>query len=201
MNKWQLSIAATVAALAMAGCNQGEEEPTPTTEPDMNEEQDQNTEADNNQNQLNMNDFQVDLEAAIAEFEQAYPGASITTIDFDYDFSTWRYEIEGVDDETEYELHVDADTGDLSNEKEEALDSEDAGGTERAEEELDLDGIIDPQEAIDIALAETEGIVDGWKLDRENEMTYYEVTIETDNEDYEIKIDASSGDIIETEQD
>ncbi|WP_054703524.1 PepSY domain-containing protein [Bacillus sp. JCM 19041] len=201
MKKWQLSIAATVAALALAGCNQGEEEPAPTTEPDMNEEQEPNTEADNNQNQINMNGFQVDLETAIAEFEQAYPGASITAIDFDSDLSTWRYEIEGVDDETEYELYVDAETGDVSNEREEALDAEDAGGTELEKEALDLEGLLNPQEAIDIALAETEGIVDGWKLDRENDTTYYEVTIETDNEDFEVKIDASSGDVIETEQD
>ncbi|MBC9788205.1 MULTISPECIES: PepSY domain-containing protein [Carnobacterium] len=148
-------------------------------------------------------EFKVSLDDAIQLFSKEHPDVAITSIEFDTNFGAYGYKIEGVDDAKEYELFIDADTKEISKQKEERLDSEDANGAARKNDALLLDNIISPQKAMEAAFSEAnkQGDVTEWKLSQEVQKTFYEVTIKNGSNETEVKIDSVSGDILQTEQD
>ena len=148
-------------------------------------------------------EFKVSLDDAIQLFSKEHPDVAITSIEFDTNFGAYGYKIEGVDDAKEYELFIDADTKEISKQKEERLDSEDANGAARKNDALLLDNIISPQKAMEAAFSEAnkQGDITEWKLSQEVQKTFYEVTIKNGSNETEVKIDSVSGDILQTEQD
>jgi uncharacterized membrane protein YkoI len=112
-------------------------------------------------------------------------GLNIDEIEFEREDGRYVYDFEGWDGEFEYEMEIDAQTGEiLSQETEADTDHDDI---------LDLDGIISPQEAMAIALeAAGSGYVEEWDLELENGFTVYEVDIEG-GEDQDV--DAHTGEI------
>lgn len=201
MKKLQVTLASTFMVMALVACNQdnnGNNDNAPEQEADLGTEQGQGADSTEDLNNANI---QVDMEKAVSEFENAYPDASISSIELEAERGTWQYEIQGLDDEKEYEIIVDANTQEVTNEREEALDANDAGGVERKEDALDMDNIIDPQEAVDIALSEAEGAISSWKLEKDDQVTYYEVTVTNAGNDYDIKLDATNGEVLGTDRD
>ncbi|MBF2455176.1 PepSY domain-containing protein, partial [Listeria seeligeri] len=81
------------------------------------------------------------------------------------------------------------------------LDKEDTGGVEKENEKINLDGIKSPKEAMDKAVSEQAGDVTSWKIERELDTTYYEVTVKQGNNKYEIKLNSKTLDVLQTEQD
>lgn len=53
-----------------------------------------------------------------------------------------RYKVEGVDNETEYEIKINAETKQVEKTKQEKLDREDRDGIKREKEKLDLNNIL-----------------------------------------------------------
>lgn len=131
--------------------------------------------------------FAVSLDDAIDMFYETFGSdANIEEIQFDRDNGRFVYEMDGWDGEYEYELDIDAETGDVvKQEQDDDDDSDDA---------LDLDGIITPQEAMDVALeASGSGYVEEWTLEVEDGRTLYEVDVQ-EGDDQEI--DALTGDVL-----
>lgn len=144
----------------------------------------------------------VSADEAIKAFQQAYPEASVTSLDLDTSFGTYYYEVKGVDDSVEYEVKVNGETGELTKEREEKLDADERNGIERENESLSLDGIMTIEEAADIALkAVGKGEAVEWSLERELTTTYWEVKIVNGRSETSVKLDAKTGDILETELD
>lgn len=144
----------------------------------------------------------VSADEAIKAFQEAYPDASVTSLDLDTSFGTYYYEVKGVDDSTEYEVKVHGETGELTKEREETLDRDEQNGVERKNESLSLDGIMTIEEAADIALkAVGKGEATEWSLERELSTTYWEVKIVNGRSETSVKLDAKTGDILETELD
>lgn len=141
-------------------------------------------------------------EEALAAYEEAYPNTSVTSLDLDTSFGSYHYDVKGVDDSTEYEIKVNAKTGEVTKEREEKLDREDQNGVERKNEALDLDGILTVEKAAAIAL-ETAGQGEAveWSLERELTTTYWEVKIKNGFSETSIKMDAKTGTVLETELD
>lgn len=144
----------------------------------------------------------VSLEKVTTAFEKKYPEAKITSLQLDTDFGRYFYEIEGVDQQKEYQVEVNAETGEFTKEKVETLDADEQNGVKMQEEALDLTNIISREQAT--TLAEKEAKVaqaTDWKLEKELGITYWEVKVKEGQQKIEVKIDAHSGKILTTERD
>lgn len=139
---------------------------------------------------------------ALKAYEEAYPNTSVTSLDLDTSFGTYYYDVKGVDDSVEYEIKVNAKTGEVTKEREEQLDREDQNGVERTNEALDIEGILSIDEAAAIAVkAAGNGEAIEWSLERELSTTYWEVKVKNGFSETSVKLDAKTGSILETELD
>lgn len=133
--------------------------------------------------------FMVSLDDAITTFRDTFTGDNINidSIQFEMDDNRYVYSIDGWDDANDYELDIDAETGDiLSQEQEEDTDADDM---------LAVEGIVSPKEAMDAALAASgEGYVKEWELEVENDQTIYDIDIEDGSDQ---KVDALTGDVLQ----
>ncbi|MEB5926710.1 PepSY domain-containing protein [Enterococcus faecalis] len=144
----------------------------------------------------------VSLEKVTTAFEKKYPEAKITSLQLDTDFGRYFYEIEGVDQQKEYQVEVNAETGEFTKEKVETLDADEQNGVKMQEEALDLTNIISREQATTLAEKEAEvGQATDWKLEKELGITYWEVKVKEGQQKIEVKIDAHSGKILTTERD
>lgn len=144
----------------------------------------------------------VSLEKVTTAFEKKYPEAKITSLQLDTDFGRYFYEIEGVDQQKEYQVEVNAETGEFTKEKVETLDADEQNGVKMQEEALDLTNIISREQATTLAEKEAKvGQVTDWKLEKELGITYWEVKVKEGQQKIEVKIDAHSGKILTTERD
>ena len=144
----------------------------------------------------------VSLEKVTTAFEKKYPEAKITSLQLDTDFGRYFYEIEGVDQQKEYQVEVNAETGEFTKEKVETLDADEQNGVKMQEEALDLTNIISREQATTLAEKEAKvGQATDWKLDKELGITYWEVKVKEGQQKIEVKIDAHSGKILTTERD
>ncbi|TVP90190.1 PepSY domain-containing protein [Alkalibacterium sp.] len=155
-----------------------------TVEEDTTEDESQETSTTGLESMI----FEFNLDDAIDLFYETFESEDINIeeIQFEHDDNRFVYEFEGWDGEYEYELDIDAETGDII--KQEKDDNDDT------EDSLDLDGIISPQEAMETALeASGSGYVEEWKLEVEDGRTIYKIDIE-EGDDQEI--DAHTGDVL-----
>lgn len=162
------------------------QEETQTEETANEEESTPATDGDNQDSPGIENiEFPISVHEAIDIFNNEFGTPHIEEIEFEREDGRYVYEIEGWDGEFEYEMDIDAQTGEiLSQETEADTDEEDI---------LDLDGIISPQEAMAIALEVSGGdYVEEWELELEDGYTVYDIDIEG-GEDQDV--DAHSGDI------
>ncbi|EGO9488633.1 peptidase propeptide and YPEB domain protein [Enterococcus faecalis] len=144
----------------------------------------------------------VFLEKVTTAFEKKYPEAKITSLQLDTDFGRYFYEIEGVDQQKEYQVEVNAETGEFTKEKVETLDADEQNGVKMQEEALDLTNIISREQATTLAEKEAKvGQATDWKLEKELGITYWEVKVKEGQQKIEVKIDAHSGEILTTERD
>ncbi|MBO0471271.1 PepSY domain-containing protein [Enterococcus sp. DIV0242_7C1] len=144
----------------------------------------------------------VSLEEAVKAYQEAYPNTAITSLDLDPSFGTYYYEIKGVDDSKEYEVKINAETGELKKEREETLDREDQNGVEKANEALDLNNLKSMDDISKIAVDSFgEGQAIEWSLERELSTTYWEVKVQSGNQEMSVKINAQTGDVLEKELD
>lgn len=144
----------------------------------------------------------VSLEKVTTAFEKKYPKAKITSLQLDTDFGRYFYEIEGVDQQKEYQVEVNAETGEFTKEKVETLDADEQNGVKMQEEALDLTNIISREQATTLAEKEAKvGQATDWKLEKELGITYWEVKVKEGQQKIEVKIDAHSGKILTTERD
>lgn len=130
-------------------------------------------------------DFPISLDDAIEIFNNEFGSPNIEEIEFEREDGRYVYDFEGWDGEFEYEMEIDAQTGEiLSQETEADTDEEDI---------LDLDGIMTPQEAMSIALEVSGGdYVEEWELELEDGYTVFDIEI-SGGEDQDV--DAHTGDI------
>ncbi|MEI3607007.1 PepSY domain-containing protein [Pseudogracilibacillus sp. SE30717A] len=140
-----------------------------------------------------------------------YPG-TITEIELEKENNRNVYEIEIVNDEMEYDLKVDGNSGEIINlkEKKVAGNLEDQKGNEensKKHEETKVEKkknvskenkntVIDASDAITIALNEFTGTVTDVEFDEDDGRYSYEIEIKEDGLKAEVEIDAMTGEII-----
>lgn len=146
--------------------------------------------------------FNVSVDDAVKAYQEAYPDSDITSVDLETSFGKYLYKIEGVDDSKEYEVTVDANTKAVSKEQEESLDMEDRDGVKRNEDKLDLENLLSVEKISDIATKHVgKGKATDWSLDKDLGTTFWEVKVMDGHKETEVKIDAKSGEVLESETD
>lgn len=184
--------------LAACGTEQTAEESTPTNtvEPAEQVEETQETTGNNETTEetieeessrgIENREFEVTLDDAVQLFLDTFPETEgIHHVEFDVDDGRFEYEIDGFNADMEFELTVDAETGEVLEQKSESDDDMETG--------INFDNIISPQEAMAIALEDADtGYAREWELDIEDGRTEYEIDIEG-AEDREI--DAETGEV------
>lgn len=202
MKKVKLLGVGVLAALVLAGCSNNQ----PTT---------QHSQATSS-SQSHMNsqtttttsgvpaEIKVSVADAIAFYQEKHPNTDITSLELELDKSlgNYVYKIDGMDDNTEYELKFDAETKNVYHDRSEMLDYDEQNGVERANEKLDLSNILDLQAATQAAQKEAgSGTIESWELDRSLGTTYWEVKFRVNNQEVNVKLNAQNGTILEKEVD
>lgn len=147
--------------------------------------------------------YNVSLADAIEAYKETYPDTDITSIGLDTSLGQSYYAIEGIDDNTEYSIKINTDTKDVKKEREENLDRDERNGVKRRENKLDLTNLKDMKEIFDIALKEAgSGKIDDWEIKEDMGVTYWNVSIKDGmTKEIEYKINAQTGEIVETDAD
>nr|WP_086443798.1 PepSY domain-containing protein [Enterococcus sp. 12C11_DIV0727] len=206
MNKKMMVVGTLCLGFALAGCTNTDKSLEANKESKMSTKVSQSTKQDvsgtSNSTTKKTSQRKVSVEDAIKAYNEAYPNTSITSLDLDPSFGIYYYEIKGVDDSKEYEVKINAETGELKKEREETLDQDEQNGVEKKNEALELKGILSIEDVSKIAEDSVgEGTANEWSLERDLALTYWEVKVQTGNKEMTVKINAQTGDVLEKELD
>ncbi|MBC1601867.1 PepSY domain-containing protein [Listeria welshimeri] len=150
---------------------------------------------------LQNKNFDMSYEDAVSAFKDKHSDAEISGVELEKNLGKYIYTVDGISNDNEYEMKFNAETKEQMSDEKDKLDQEDAGGVEKENEKLNLDGIKTPKEAMDKAISSQAGDVTSWNIERELDTTYYEVTVKQDNNKYDIKLNAKTLEVLQTEQD
>lgn len=138
-------------------------------------------------------EFAVSLDDAVAKFKETFTeeGIEVSGVELDEDDGKYAYAIQGFKENKEYEVKIDAESGDILAQEEEIDDDNDDSDDDIA---IDFINIISPQEAMTKALENNKGYVKSYELDHNDDgKLVYEIDIE-DGDD--VELDAQTGDIL-----
>lgn len=183
------------AALLLAACT------SPTVEPSLDEEIETEMPAEKETNEqktegrqaqagqgLEHLALEVTLDDALDIFFTSFASEEINieSIELDKDEGRYVYSINGWDANYDYELKVDAETSEVTEQEKEKDDDQD--------DIIDIESVISPLEAMEAALeASGSGYVEEWELEVENSRTIYDIEIADGNDQ---KVDALTGEIL-----
>lgn len=211
--KWTKFAVLTFAATAiLAGCGNDSQETTPVEESQVESNvEETTTEIDSAETEsktdiqekledptnsdaegLETQTFDIDLSGAVDIFNETFPGASISDVDFEIENEGPKYSIDGFDGQNEYELDIHADTGEI-------LKQETDSDTDTDDQAIDFDLIISPQEAMEIALEDAVSAkVRDWDLSIDDGRTIYEIDLDDEDPNLfdDVDIDAVTGEIV-----
>ncbi|GAA3010829.1 PepSY domain-containing protein [Tetragenococcus solitarius] len=215
MRKALFYIMPFVATLTLAGCTQSEDEQSEqsrssqttqstTTSQTLDSGSTSSQSASSNSEETasyKQDQISVSVADAIQIYQDELPDTDITEINLERSNGKYYYEVEGLDDDTEYELRIDAKNENTEKQETEKLDTNEQDGKKRAQDKVDLTKLLSIQEAAKIATDEAGGgeAVD-WKLDKDLKITYWEVEVKKGHNEVEVKINAQSGEVLEVNE-
>lgn len=121
-------------------------------------------------------------------------------LELEQENNVYAYKVEMMTDTHKTKVGIDANNKSILENKTDVLDTNKVK-TDRQQSKIDLTAIIDEMQAMKIATEKVNGTATKWKIERKNGPTYYEVDVHSNNREYEIKIDAKSGKILNLGQD
>lgn len=146
----------------------------------------------------------ISFEDALKVYQEKYPDTDIESVKLEKDDGRWVYDFDGIDDMSEYSLKIDAETKEIIKEKVKELDADEQNGVEREKEKINLDGIMTKEEAEKIAKEEVgadAGEIEKWELDRDGELTVWEVKFKNAGTETKVKIDAHDKKVLKVDLD
>lgn len=142
-------------------------------------------------------EFDTSWHDAVETAQSNFDG-ELTEVELNWYKERYAYTIEMVSDTKEYTTHIEASTGDMLDDRGEGFDSDDKA--EKQSEVLDLDNIVSWDDALATALDAQNGTVNEWKLEGTESGPHWQFDIDAESgEDYEVTVDAVSGDLITTD--
>ncbi|WP_373706220.1 PepSY domain-containing protein [Jeotgalibaca porci] len=191
MKNWKALSLIGLSGLVLAACGDNAEttDTTPATNDTTTETSSVTEDTGVVDNSTTATEDILSLEEVVDIYMGEYPNAQIQKVDYDKDSGDWTYEITGVSENREYEVEINAVSGEIIKVDEDDVDDD---------AYLAFDTIITPEEAIEIAktaLAEEAAVLEGWELDVDDNRTKYDIEFEGSNRD--VKLDAETGEVIE----
>ena len=191
MKKWKALSLVGLSGLVLAACGDNAEttDTTPATDDTTTETSSVTEDTGVVENSTTATEDILSLEEVVDIYMGEYPNAQIQKVDFDKDFGDWTYEITGVSENREYDVEINAVSGDIIKVDEDDIDDD---------AYLAFDSIITPEEAIEIAktaLADESAVLEGWELDVDDNRTKYDIEFKGSNRD--VTLDAETGEVIE----
>lgn len=142
-------------------------------------------------------EFTVSWTEAVDSANANFDGA-LTEIELDWSQDRYAYKVELVSDSEEYELRVDADTGEQFGEHTEGVDADDVA--EKQAETVDPHAVVPWEEALSAALDAHSGTVSEWRLEGTERGPEYSFDIDGDSDDdHEVSVDAETGKVTEVD--
>lgn len=144
-------------------------------------------------NDASKHDSVISMEEAMEIAKGKYPGI-VTDIELDRDHNRVKYEMDVLTKDAQYDIHVDAKTGEIVKAQKENDDREDRANAKSAK--------ISINEAIKTAEKDVNGKVVSVELDREDGRLVYEAEAVTkDGQEHEVTVDANTGKVVKVEAD
>lgn len=134
-------------------------------------------------------EFEVALEDAVQTFYDTFgEDVNIDQVEFDSDMGDYHYDIQGWDNDNEYDMEVSADTGEIIRQDTEADNDTD-------DDMLDIGNYILPAEAMSAAAdVSNSDHIEGWSLDIDDGRAIYEIDFQGEDD---IDVDAETGEIVD----
>lgn len=140
----------------------------------------------------------ISVDEAIKIYQKAHPKTDITSLELENERNGFIYKVEGVDDNKEYDVKIDATSKEIKKDRDENLDKNEQNGVKRKQDKLDLAGILSVDEVTKIAEKETGfGKAVEWNLDKELDTMLWEVSGLDGRKETQVKLDAKSGKVLE----
>ena len=203
--RYKLASALLSASLVMAACGGADENPDSSEVDEVVEENEEfasteeSTEESNSQSSgstgdtIAPEDLNHDAEEAVNAASENFDG-ELVEVELDNEDGQWLYKVDMESESEEYEAKLSVD--DLSV-VEEQTESDDDFNTD---EHFSYGDAVPAEEAVQTAMDETNGELEGWTLDKDDDQLQYEVDMKNgDNEDSDVTINAENGEIVETD--
>lgn len=190
------------AALTLAGCTtETSPEPLPSQPLDgpvsEGDQQAEDTESVTEGADLATTEFATSWQEAVDIAQDAFDGG-LVDIELEWASGRYAYTVGLVSDTEEFEISVDASTGETFGEERESLDADDRA--EARAEIFDPAEVIAWEDALEVALQAHSGRVNEWRIEGERGPRY-EFEIDDDSgDDVEVSVDALSGDLGEIDR-
>jgi uncharacterized membrane protein YkoI len=129
----------------------------------------------------------VDAEQAIEVALQEVGDQTVYAIELEYDMraQAWQWEVGVLEGATDHEVTIDATTGEVVEHQQEPTDDQ--------EQAIDLASPMTFQEALDLAAAEVDAPLTGWKLEWDDGAMQYQFEFAPGQDDVDVVVDTASG--------
>lgn len=207
--RYKLASALLSASLIMAACGGADENPDSADVDEVVEENEEFTSPEESSEESNEEssgqssgstgdtiapeDINHDAEEAVNAASENFDG-ELVEVGLDDEDGQWIYKVDMESESEEYEAKLSVD--DLSI-VEEQTESDDDFNTD---EHFSYGDAVPAEEAVQTAMDETNGELEGWTLARDDGQLEYEVDMKNgDNGDADVTINAENGEIVETD--
>jgi len=143
----------------------------------------------------------VSLEKARELFKQQYPNADISELQLKKQLNKTVYHLTGLSDTEELEMQIDSQTGDISHLTKETLDTDEQHGVARQKERFDFKSLMTLEAAQKKAQHYFGGDVLEATLEKDDGVVYWEIEGRQKHQKMQVKIDATTGEVVDTELD
>lgn len=143
----------------------------------------------------------VSLEKARELFKQQYPNADISELQLKKQLNKTVYRLTGLSDTEELEMQIDSQTGDISHLTKETLDTDEQNGVARQKERFDFKSLMTLEAAQKKAQHYFGGDVLEATLEKDDGVVYWEIEGRQKHQKMQVKIDATTGEVVDTELD
>ncbi|GEP21870.1 PepSY domain-containing protein [Latilactobacillus sakei] len=143
----------------------------------------------------------VSLEKARELFKQQYPNADISELQLKKQLNKTVYRLTGLSDTEELAMQIDSQTGDISHLTKETLDTDEQNGVARQKERFDFKSLMTLEAAQKKAQHYFGGDVLEATLEKDDGVVYWEIEGRQKHQKMQVKIDATTGEVVDTELD
>ena len=128
----------------------------------------------------------VTPEDAISTAEKEAKDGTVHGIELDFDErdKAWQYEIKILSGNTDFDIEIDAESGDVVDVEKDTTDDK--------ENAIDLSDPMTYDEALALAQEKASGRLDGWKLESDDDRIEYQFDFEDNGEEIEVSVDVES---------